>query len=495
MRNFSISRRADLSPSERRQYFGAFANLSHHQRSVAHEFYDNDRLPPCHDAPACSLLPWWTNPCRREQWVRQACLKSCGKCYASYPSRTDVAPLQNPAAISSPSWCQCAWQRVCILVASSISSRDPWLMGHINQVAALTQASPACAVLNLFDVRPLMSLATASQCKEAGIAITRVPGFKPAFWKAVLTVNFTLGVTHVFTIDADLDVHPRVFDLPQLERIGRSTLAHIISPAPWGAEPGFHAADAPRKSHSAHPLARCEPLPMLAAGSTRWPVSHSLERCVACRVAVVEIKMPLFTVMAWRVVHAALLAPLSADQLQCDDGLDSLWCELVEAHLTRCNCRWCKHANRTYFNAAGCGTACTVSYETPVRHLNHETLRTRMREQANGGRRLRSQPTAPPRANSHRHRTHPTLHPLSPPRTASAANRTVTSMVTSQRPHVPASSTRRSSSSAVATGSCPYPLTRRYITYRQMPNWPAGPPNVTSTRPGRCWRAVDLHMS
>lgn len=104
----------------------------------------------------------------------------------------------------------------------------------------------------------------------------------------------------------------------------------------------------------------------------------------------------LFTSIAWSVVHSQALAKIEDRQLTSDEGLDLVWCSLVERYVGA-GCSY-KNASDEYFRLRyskdpeekklacknpdhpscvqipGCGSACAVVYATPVYHHDHRSI-------------------------------------------------------------------------------------------------------------------------
>ena len=146
-----------------------------------------------------------------------------------------------------------------------------------------------------------------------------------------------------------------------------------MQPAPYGSGNGLHKATSQRAVKS---RGLCAPPTPAPPEGQYWPAPRLGDRCVACRVSVVEVKMPLVTVAAWQVVASVALAHMSLPMCDAhrDADLDLFWCKLVDHHLGACDCPTCAKLNETYALERRCLSACAVSYATPVYHRDDKTL-------------------------------------------------------------------------------------------------------------------------
>ena len=307
----------------------------------------------------CGLLPWGPRlPCRH-RWVQLACPQTCFTCDPQYPPRHRVKLVSAPRACGTS---------FCVLLATAVSSRDTQVAKVVEAMTATCRLGFARGVLNLFDADPLPVRADATL-----IRTTTVRGFKPHFWKAELTPTAVAAFTHVFLYDSDLQVHPEHFRLWQLLGLMNTTGVHIMQPAPYGSGNGLHKATSQRAVKS---RGLCAPPTPAPPEGQYWPAPRLGDRCVACRVSVVEVKMPLFTVAAWQVVASVALAHMSLPMCDAhrDADLDLFWCKLVDHHLGACDCPTCAKLNETYALERRCLSSCAVSYATPIFHRDEKTL-------------------------------------------------------------------------------------------------------------------------
>lgn len=142
---------------------------------------------------------------------------------------------------------------VCLLAATSISSREAHLEWHVGVLSALCETHAWFhAVLNLFDDEPLVERVARAARRHAKIAVERVRGFKTLFWKRVLTPERYGRFTHLWLVDSDMDIAPSRFDLVLLLRVMRRINASIVQPSPYGSGNGFFGYAGVRGHHRFH---------------------------------------------------------------------------------------------------------------------------------------------------------------------------------------------------------------------------------------------------
>ena len=291
---------------------------------------------------------------------------------------------------------------VCLLAGTSISSREkhlPWLVQSLAELC--TAFRWVDTVLNLFDDSPQWPAAIES-ARHPRTRVTRVPGFKVLFWKREFHPGRYNRYTHIWLVDSDMAIAPSVFDLQLLLRAMHTVNASIVQPSPYGGGAGLYSLTANRGAHRQTHVCGDRGGDMRSIGSGR---SYFDARCVACRVPVVEVKLPLFTRAAWDVVHSLVLAKIADHELTSDQGLDLVWCSLVEKHAgSGCTMKLvseeyhkAKAANpgsppcngrpdQPSCTVPGCGATCAVVYATPVLHRDHRSIAAVMAGRSNATR-------------------------------------------------------------------------------------------------------------
>ena len=256
----------------------------------------------------------------------------------------------------------------CVLLAIAVARHSRRFHDLAQSLSELCTAHAWVRVaLNLFDIKQESAAESrASQGLHTCVAVSAIAAFKTRFWQQVL-VPSELLVTHVFLVDSDMDIRPTAFDLVTLLRLGEATNQSIISPAPYGGGNGFYHLDAPRLNNN-YLLTKS----VCGAEPSQWAL-----RCAVCRQAVVEVKAPLFTFAAWRVVHERVLSRMPADALVgTPEVIDLMWCQLVGHLLDGCNPRDVKGLPFGANNCIG-RTSCAYSYITPIRHLDDGEIQQR----------------------------------------------------------------------------------------------------------------------
>jgi hypothetical protein len=172
---------------------------------------------------------------------------------------------------------------------------------------------------------------------------------RTVFWREVLTSAFVRPFTHIFVFDSDMDARPAAFDLVNLIRIQGAVGVSIISPAPYGPGSGMF-------NIGAHPDATLRP-------ACREGLPE--RTCAVCRHPTVEVKAPLFTAAAWRLIHGRIFAAAPDFALVAASGIDNAWCGLA-AHVLH-NCTWPRALDRADKRLPDCiGISCAYSYATPM---------------------------------------------------------------------------------------------------------------------------------
>ena len=279
---------------------------------------------------------------------------------------------------------------ICLLAATSASSREahvPHLVESLSELCATFNW--VHAILNFFDDVPLLGRAAS---RHARVSVTSVPGFKVLFWKRELRRSRYAHFSHVWLVDSDMAIAPSEFDLQLLLRVMNGINASIVQPSPYGGGAGLYSYTAIRGANRATGVCGDR------TSSGKLPNGRGQsfdEKCVACRVPVVEVKVPLFTSTAWGVIHSLVLSPIDDRSLTSDVGLDLVWCSLVEKHIgSGCSMKqasddwhaakklypnnpekWChNNPDSPQCTVPGCGQACAVVYATPVKHYNYRSI-------------------------------------------------------------------------------------------------------------------------
>ena len=221
---------------------------------------------------------------------------------------------------------------VCVVIAMAVrhsSRRFDLLKGTLAELC--TAHLWVRVALNIFDVN-----ATANE--SAAAALTSgfhscvspfgIPAFKTFFWQQTLVPSRLTNATHVFLVDSDMDIRPSAFDLVTLLRLSEATNVSILSPAPFGGPNGFYNLANARIGNSQPTTKKhCGVYP------ARWN-----EGCAVCRQPVMEVKSPLFTMEAWRVVFDKILGRMPANTLMgAPELLDLMWCWFVGYYLDGCD--------------------------------------------------------------------------------------------------------------------------------------------------------------
>jgi hypothetical protein len=321
--------------------------------------------------------------------TKQATRQRLARTHASddtHGSRDECSPLACPPMTLPPSqrliasaynyshWARCddgssivlEHGRCCLLAATSISERDPHLRSLLSDLVDLSGVHPWVRVLiNFFGTirthATERKISSAVHLAHPSIATSFVPGFKTLFWQRVLTPSALAAFTHLFVFDSDMLVRPASFDLVGLLRVGEAINASIIQPAPYGGGAGTYMLGTKRCPDS--DACKCSPDP------------HS--QCVVCRQPVVEVKVPLFTVAAWRTVYDRFLSLVPSSKLTADKMIDIIWCGLLD-HYLHGGCAPIKEQQKERERVKACvpyaGAACAVSYATPIRHFDHRSI-------------------------------------------------------------------------------------------------------------------------
>ena len=262
----------------------------------------------------------------------------------------------------------------CVLVAVAVARSSRRFESMLETIWELCTAHSWVRVaLNLFDVGSCHG----SSCQEAGsseehwagkyalhscVTVSTIAAFKTRFWQQILTPSTVLA-THLFLVDSDMDIRPSAFDLRTLVRLSEAVNISILSPAPYGEGNGYYKLDAPWLSGN-YLLTK----EYCGAQVSQW--SHS---CAVCRQAMVEVKSPLLTAAAWRVIHEHVLAHMPIEALTTPEHIDLMWCNLVGHHLDGCDPAKQKGLPAGSTNCIG-RTSCAYSYVTPLRHLDDDEI-------------------------------------------------------------------------------------------------------------------------
>lgn len=204
------------------------------------------------------------------------------------------------------------------------------------------------------------------------IYTAQLHGFKSRFWKR-LVPDLMAGFTHLFLPDSDMAFSPSDFDMVAFVRISAATNVSILAPSPYGGGEGLfplgdHAQGILRFTCGSRDLSL-----------SRWRSWQPERRCAVCLHATVEVKAPLFTSRAWRVVHEHVYARAPDEVLVGDGTIDNMWCSLVGELVHGCKLPWrLRRTDPGYGRKAPrcLGQACAYSYVTPLRHLNDRTINT-----------------------------------------------------------------------------------------------------------------------
>ena len=245
----------------------------------------------------------------------------------------------------------------CLLVVTSISGASPRLPAFTASLGALCAAHAwVRASLNFFSGQVPPSLPTCVASTSS------LPGFKSLHWKHALAPRAVRSYTHIFLVDADMEVAPRHFELAAFVRLASATNVSVLGPVASGSGNALHRLN--NECGDESPLhARCRGSPKCAKLCAADP-----ERlCAVCRQPVVEVKAPMFTRAAWAVVHRLVLSGAPDDALVTDVGLDLTWCDLLNHKIHGCDPRG---ATATKGCLAQVGQACAVSYATPMLHYD-----------------------------------------------------------------------------------------------------------------------------
>ena len=255
-------------------------------------------------------------------------------------------------------------ENTCLLVATTTSQRSRHLHALTGTLAALlTRHSWVRAALNLYD-GDLETVRRLRYRVHPRIKISTVPGFKPLFWKRVLTPYVLKQYSHLFLFDDDMRIHPDEFQLLTLLRLYEQTNVSILSPAPYGPGRGLYPFAGGRCGRTRPCLDSCN------FNRDNFRLERMDENCAVCLQPVVEVKAPMFSSAAWAIVHRQMLAKLP-DVALAGDAVDMYWCGLLE----RFHRGVTDHVQRVIkFNASRLGQACAYSYVTPMRHDDHKSL-------------------------------------------------------------------------------------------------------------------------
>lgn len=211
-------------------------------------------------------------------------------------------------------------------------------------------------VLNFFDRNVAASdMDGYPQC----VGTTAVPGFKTLFWKLVLTPSAVAGFSHVFLMDSDLDLAS--FEFGTFMHIANVTNTSVLSPSHTGASNAMYRGGmfARRCEHSS--CRRCDMDPA--------------NDCAVCRQAVAEVKSPMFTALAWRVVHDEVLRNAPSELLIGEGMMDLIWCGLISHKLHGCEFPWMSEDGNTSNKVPSClGDACAYSYVTPIQDMDDKII-------------------------------------------------------------------------------------------------------------------------
>jgi hypothetical protein len=192
----------------------------------------------------------------------------------------------------------------CVLVATAVAHRSRRYGVLTKSISMLCSAHAWIRVaLNIFDASPGNTLSLYHVLPSC-VTLSTLNVFKTRFWQLML-VPERLRVSHVFLVDADMDISPTAFDLVTLIRISEATNISILSPAPFGSGKAFFHLDSPRMNNNYK-------VTQMSCGKkpSMWGVN-----CAVCRQGVVEVKTPLFTLASWRVIHERLLAVMPDEAL------------------------------------------------------------------------------------------------------------------------------------------------------------------------------------
>ena len=263
---------------------------------------------------------------------------------------------------------------LCLLLATSTSHVSPHFAAlNASLTQLVTRFDWTRVALNLY----LPGADPMALALHPHVTAFAVAGFKSLFWKRVLTPAAVASFTHVFLFDDDMRVAPGEFQLVALLRLQEHANVSLIAPAPIGTGRGLQKADHTRGDRRQSYKTREQADELCAL---RW---HTM----------VELKAPLFTALAWRLVHTQLLGRI-ADKALVGPVIDRYWCGLLEHRITGCDAHLRLDPRRrppqhlvgqetrptretTFVNAtcrARLGSACAYSYITPMRHDNHKSL-------------------------------------------------------------------------------------------------------------------------
>ena len=196
-----------------------------------------------------------------------------------------------------------------------------------------------------------------------------LPGFKSRFWKR-LSPEIVRGFTHIFLPDSDMAFGPSDFDMVAFLRISAATNVSVLAPSPYGSGNGMF----PLGDHAHGGLRQ-----MCGGRGSRMKAFDPVRRCAACLHATVEVKAPLFTSHAWKVLHARIYTQAPDDVLLGDGYVDHLWCNFLGEVVHGCKLPWMLKQRDPGFGRKPppcMGQACAYSYATPLRHLNDNVINT-----------------------------------------------------------------------------------------------------------------------
>ena len=254
---------------------------------------------------------------------------------------------------------------VCVLIATAISHDNQRQPAFVDSLDALcSKHAWVRAAVNFFDGDSSSSRAALLPPCATAFA---VPGFKGLFWKVVLTRANVRPFSHVLLADSDLELHPRAWDLATMLRLQRATNVSILGPAQLGSGPALVKLN--DECGDPTPIfARCHGSPRCASTIRAMGRGGPERACAVARAAVVEVKAPLFTAHAWHVVHAHVLHGAPDDVLRSTQGIDLVWCDLLNHLVHGCDPRKGTTCLRDE------GRACAVSYATPIFHHNDRSI-------------------------------------------------------------------------------------------------------------------------
>ena len=211
-----------------------------------------------------------------------------------------------------------------LYVATSVAKNKVNLL--INELRHL-ESKLSCKIhINIFQ--PVDDLKYISK-KEPKFLFSNLLGFKTLFWKSLSLQKLMIVYPMIkFIWLPDSDMGFQHFNINMFIHNMQFSNTYILQPSPYGP------------------------------GNGHYKDAKKCNACDVCLKAVVEVKMPLFRIEAWDVVHTRMLQSVQNRLLTTDFGMDLIWCGLIEDIL---------NISKGY----GCG----VSFSTKIEHYDTKEIK------------------------------------------------------------------------------------------------------------------------